>query len=306
MNYSTSFQLNFTKMQGTGNDFIVFDNRSRDHALQDIVQWAPHLCHRRFGVGADGVIMMEPGQQADYRMIYRNADGSDAGMCGNGGRCLARYAVERLGFPSEHTFEVHGQHYRAEVSQGRVSLTFDDLTVAPQPCDPMTFHNKAGSLPEDLPQPGTMQQGLMPQQEELLLYRADTGTEHVVCPVSDDMLSKEEQITSWGRTIRQWEELFPTGVNVNFMAGRDVDRVSLETYERGVEDLTWSCGTGALASAITHDYLKQSSSGRRKVEVACRGGTLDVHFTFAKEDGQYTNLTLTGPADFVFEGTYNA
>ena len=270
-------EIKFFKMQGAGNDFIVFDNRDYGFLLDEIISLTPRLCHRRFGAGADGVLVLQESKKADYRMIYRNADGSDAGMCGNGARCLARFAVSK-GFQSTLQFLVHDQLYKAEVSEEHVTIHFP---VKPKPG---AFIHLEGF-------------------EALVVY---SGTEHVVLWVDQEKLDDEPWLRQCGHTVRYNQSLFPNGTNVNFIPLQSNDsNIQMKTYERGVEDLTLACGTGALATAVSH-HRKTSplASGLFEYSIQSNGGILKTSFQFDDKTGEYSNLTLTGPALFVFEGSY--
>ncbi|MCC5934366.1 MAG: diaminopimelate epimerase [Balneolales bacterium] len=267
----------FTKMHGAGNDFVVFDNRTYGFLLDEIIALTPRLCHRRFGVGADGVLVLEPSERADYRMIYRNADGSDAGMCGNGARCLARFAV-RSGFPEKLSFMVHGSRYEAEVNKNEVSVFFP---VEPKAGEFLTLFDR----------------------DALEIY---SGTDHVVTWVDAGTLDDEALLRSQGRDIRNRQELFPKGTNVNFACeAQSPNQIYMKTYERGVEDLTLACGTGALATAVAHHHKKKpEADGSFSYEILCSGGTLKTSFRYNSEGRHYTGLRLSGPAVFTFDGTY--
>lgn len=277
---TTELALKFTKMQGAGNDFVVFDNREYGLLLDEIIAITPRLCHRRFGVGADGVLVLQPSEKADYRMIYRNADGSDAGMCGNGGRCLASFAV-RAGFSPELSFLVHGQTYRAQVEEGeeRVHVRFP---VTPEASAPLEFYSRPA----------------------LSVY---SGTEHVVSWASPEVLDDEDRLREEGAAIRYNQRMFPKGTNVNFIhPASDDGPIIMKTYERGVEDLTLACGTGALASAVGHHHKSRGhQAGSFSYEVQCSGGTLQTSFTYDDEAKRYRELRLSGPVAFVFEGVYH-
>ncbi|MEX0778443.1 MAG: diaminopimelate epimerase [Balneolales bacterium] len=264
----------FHKMQGAGNDFVVIDNRSLVLSLERIIELAPQLCDRKFGIGGDGILVLQPSRTADYTMIYRNADGSDAGMCGNGGRCLARFAVH-LGFPPAHTFNVHENIYQANVTDEEVTIGF------PVKVTPKQIRKIAGYD----------------------LVKADAATEHVVTTVEKFILQQEDELKKAGLAIRSSDIDFPKGTNVNFMYGLTDDHISLQTYERGVEDLTLACGTGAIASAISHHYLRNQRTSKAAIKVDCKGGQLRIDFEFQPEENLYHSIYLTGPANFVFEGT---
>lgn len=269
-------KINFHKMEGAGNDFVVIDNRESQFSLEQIIAFTPKLCDRKFGIGADGLLALNNPDldNVDYTMIYRNADGSDAGMCGNGSRCLALFAATR-GFKALQVFNVHDSIYKAEVDlkNQTVAVSFPDVNS--------------------------------PQQIELNehdLMKVYTGTEHVVKFVSASQLKNEKKLVEEGSTIRYSDLLNPPGTNVNFVCFQDDQLIELQTYERGVEGLTLACGTGAIASAIaTHFNLKPKGSSF-EYTINVKGGTLRVPFTFDKLNDMYKNIKLNGPAHFVFEG----
>lgn len=273
MNGST---IHFTKMQGAGNDFILFDNRALKMSEEELAQLAPSICNRKFGVGADGVIALQfdETKKADLVMLYKNPDGSDAGMCGNGARCFSAFA-ETLGSPKKFTFRVHDKVYKANVKGDSVIIAF--------------------------PLETSVQELTVAKEALLNVY---TNTEHVVCPVRQHELENEQALTNHGRFFRNHPDFQPIGTNVNFISGTDNENLSLQTYERGVEDLTLACGTGAIASALAWHHLQQADAGDFLYNVKVKGGTLLVHFTFQKEKETYTNIKLEGPATFVFEGQY--
>jgi diaminopimelate epimerase len=267
----------FTKMQAAGNDFIVIDNRSKSFTKDELISLAPTISDRKFGIGSDGILALFPPEhdRIDYTMFYRNPDGSDAGMCGNGARCMALFAYS-LGFDKRHQFNVHDNIYKADVSGS-------DSVVIAFPME-ATVHKKTIG--------------------EEILYAIHTGTEHLVKKVANKELDDEEQLISEGRQLRYHELFEPKGTNVNFICGSDTTALKLQTYERGVEDLTLACGTGAIASALVWHHLQDSSTSAQKYSVETKGGTLSVHFTFDSESNTYNNIKLEGPAHFVFKGTY--
>lgn len=266
----------FTKMQGAGNDFIMLDNRNLKLSEKYLAKLAPAICNRKFGIGSDGLISLiyDDTQKADLVMQYKNPDGSDAGMCGNGARCFAAFAVT-LGSPKRFTFRVHNHVYSASVKKKGVKISFPlETTVDPLNLDSYTAFN---------------------------VY---TNTEHIVCPVAPEQLEEENVLVSEGRYLRNHEKFEPKGTNVNFIAGINGDNLCLQTYERGVENLTLACGTGAIASALAWHNLQQAGSGSFTYNVKVRGGNLAVHFSYDAESNQYRKIKLEGPAEFVFEGEY--
>ena len=269
-------EIKFHKMEGAGNDFVVIDNRKYGLSLKDIIEITPKLCDRRFGIGADGLLMLQPAQkpEVDYTMIYRNADGSDAGMCGNGARCLVLFAFTH-GFGATQTFNVHDNVYDAEV------LKDESVSV----------HFPVHVKPEQV------------ELDGMKLVRADAATEHLISFVSKQQLEQEDQLVQTGRKLRYHEKVNPPGTNINFVHCNDESSISLQTYERGVENLTLACGTGALASAIAAHYHQKNNRQHATYKVNVKGGILRASFDFDTAVNTYHQLILTGPAHFVFEGS---
>lgn len=268
-------EIHFYKMQGAGNDFVVFDNRDYHFTLDEIIKLTPKLCHRKLGIGADGTLILGTSDIADFTMIYRNADGSDAGMCGNGGRCIARFAHIQ-GFPSNHTFSVHENVYNAHVSDDSVTLEFPVKSLVEE-CDTT-------------------------DGEKVL--KIHTGTEHVVVPSNGYNLNDDGNLRSRGKIIRRDTPFQPKGTNVNFMQGLSGDRLRIVTYERGVEDLTLACGTGAIASALAWHHQQNKQDLENSYFVDNPGGQLEVSFHFDPSEKTYDHIQLKGPAQIVFEGVY--
>lgn len=269
--------LKFHKMEGAGNDFVVLNNRDYGFSLDEIIAFTPKLCDRKFGIGADGILVLEKPTlpDTDFTMIYRNSDGSDAGMCGNGARCITMFAAH-FGFDETQTFNVHSAIYKAEVNKADQSSTiyFPDVLA-----------------PSWIEVGGTK------------LLQVYTGTEHVVCFADRAKLDDEEELVSMGRSIREHESLNPPGTNVNFVSVKNEMSIDLQTYERGVEDLTLACGTGALASAISSHFLMDGSPDIHRIDVQVKGGLLGVTFLYDENSKTYKNLALSGPAKFVYEGS---
>lgn len=266
----------FVKMHGAGNDFVLFDNRSMKMSDEEIEDLTPALSHRKYGIGSDGVIALnyDHSKQADLVMTYKNPDGSDAGMCGNGARCFANYAVT-LGAPTSFSFRVHDKIYRAETDENSATIFFP-LETSIETID-------------------------VDGKEYLNIY---TNTEHVVCSVPGDQLNIESDLTEKGRFLRNHDAFHPKGTNVNFISGTGTDELSLQTYERGVEQLTLACGTGAIASALAWHHLQNESGGEFSYNINVKGGTLTVHFSFSEAKEQYSSIKLEGPTAFVFEGYF--
>lgn len=271
--------ITFNKMEGAGNDFIVIDNRESGLSMDEIIAVTPKLCDRKFGIGADGLLVLELPKVADvdYTMVYRNADGTDAGMCGNGSRCLALYASHH-GFGNTQYFDVQGKVYKAVVDkiEHKVSVLFPDA-IAPKKL-------------------------LIDKKKYLQVY---TGTEHVVSFEDLDRLEDEEDLMAEGGFIRGHPLLNPPGTNVNFVFIDSEESLYVQTFEKGVEGLTLACGTGALASAIASHFTQEPKGTDFKYSITVKGGTLGVSFQFNERTNSYTQLTLSGPANFVFKGSVN-
>ena len=262
--------LHFTKMNGAGNDFVMLDNRDLSHDLDKAA--IARLCDRHRGVGADGLIAVEPAQGgADFRMRYYNADGGEAEMCGNGARCFARFA-SRIGKQNGAiTFETQAGVIGARLLGEEVQL--------------------AMSAPHSL----ALGADLMVADEKLTVHFLNTGVPHAI--VFTDDLEKTD-VVRLGAALRYHAHFAPKGTNANFVGKLANGSIAIRTYERGVEGETLACGTGVTAAALIFARLTDAAS---PVRVQVRGGdTLQVGL---ENDGDgWKNVTLTGPADFVFEG----
>jgi diaminopimelate epimerase len=263
--------LRFSKMNGAGNDFVMIDNRLGD--LQLAPDQIAKICDRHRGVGADGVLVLERSTNgADFRMRYYNADGGEAEMCGNGARCFARYASRVAGPKEELSFETPAGVIGATLQGELVRLEMSE--------------------PKDLRQGITIS---LPDRE-IAAHFVNSGVPHVVVPVDD--LEKAD-VRGIGRAIRRHEMFAPKGANVNFLKERGERQIAIRTYERGVEDETLACGTGVVASALIFAALKNVIG---PIGVLVRGGN-ELQVGFNKAGDQFRDVTLTGPADFVFDGT---
>lgn len=254
--------IKFYKYQGTGNDFVMIDNRNGHFPVSQA--YIEHLCHRRFGIGADGLILLQNDTNGqfpnyDFRMVYFNADGREGSMCGNGGRCTVRFAEDLGIFKNETKFiAVDGEH-TAQATAEVISL-------------------KMGKV-----------NGL----ERYVEYDfMNTGSPHYVAYVTD---VKSFDVFSEGKKIRYSEEWVKRGgTNVNFVQMIDEETIYVRTYERGVEDETYSCGTGVTASALSTNLRFGIKS---PIKVITKGGNLKVSF-----EDNFQNIHLIGPAVRVFEG----
>lgn len=261
--------LPFTKMNGAGNDFVVIDNRNLDRSLAK--EQIARLCDRNRGIGADGLLAVEPAENgADVRFRYYNADGGEAEMCGNGARCFGRYTARLLGGDKETlTFETIAGTLTAELIGDQVRIAM----------------STPFGLELDAPVPSVAP-----------VHNLNTGVPHAVVFVED---LETLDIVKEGSAIRYHEHYQPNGTNANFVGILAPDHLAVRTYERGVEDETLACGTGITACALIHHLLTGAPSPLR---INVRGGdTLAIGFE-PGPDQTFTGVTLTGPADFVFDG----
>jgi diaminopimelate epimerase len=262
--------LTFTKMNGAGNDFVMLDNRDGSLAL-DKAQIA-RLCDRHRGVGADGLLLVEPAQNgADFRMRYFNADGGEADMCGNGARCFARFAQRVSGKTGDVAFETLAGVITAKL--------FGDV-VQIQMSEPHSLR---------------LNDALDVAGEQLTVHSVNTGEPHAV--VFTDALENID-IRKLGAALRYHPHFAPKGTNANFVQQLGPQSIAIRTYERGVEDETLACGTGMVACALIFHELTGAAA---PVQVKVRGGdTLEIGFV--ADGAAYRQVTLTGPADFTFDG----
>ncbi|MFC4740646.1 diaminopimelate epimerase [Flavobacterium ponti] len=259
-------KIHFYKYQGTGNDFVMIDNRQNIFPKND-TKLIARLCDRKFGVGADGLILLENHPDLNFKMVYYNSDGNESSMCGNGGRCLVAFAKQMDVISNEATFEaIDGMHYATIDKEGIVSLQMMDVDEIKEEGN-YTFLN--------------------------------TGSPHHVALIEN---LKEFDVKQEGAKIRYSDLYGKAGSNINFVKQLENDIFAVRTYERGVEDETLSCGTGVTAVAIAMHKIGKTTSKEIKLNV--EGGTLKVKFD--AENNKFTNVFLIGPATFVFEGTINS
>jgi diaminopimelate epimerase len=255
-------KLTFYKYQGTGNDFIILDNRNGEFDLFTTKQ-IQHLCDRRFGIGADGLMLMNKKEGYDFEMAYFNADGKPGSMCGNGGRCMIRFAYHMGIHKYTYRFLASDGEHEAEIdNSNNIRLRMNDVNNVDE-------HNTYAVL--------------------------NTGSPHFVKYVSDIM---NVDVVETGRDIRNSKPYAENGINVNFVESIDEDGIYVRTYERGVEDETLSCGTGVTAAALMSAH---NPRGFNRVEVKTPGGNLSVEFTKI-DDTHFENIWLCGPAELVFKG----
>jgi diaminopimelate epimerase len=271
----------FVKMSGTGNDFILIDHRTPILAPEALAHFAAKVCRRKFSVGADGLILIENSSEADFQWQFFNADGSVAEMCGNGARCAARFAFLQGIAPAEMRFSTLAGIIEASVSEKDVAVKMTD-----------PFGLK-------------MDQRIMVEDQEYTVHSIDTGVPHAVVFVDD---INQTDVRTLGSLIRHHQIFMPAGTNVNF-AQRQGDTIKVRTYERGVEDETLACGTGAAACAIIAALLDQAAS---PVNIITSGNDqLTIVFDLQKEeeDGQdirIKNVFLKGPAHTIYSGELDA
>jgi len=263
--------VEFTKMNGAGNDFVLIDNRAR--------KWKPdsrqiaRICDRHAGVGGDGLILLLPcaSGRADWAWDFYNSDGGSAEMCGNGARCFARFVRRLTGAKNDITFET---------SAGIITASFQGERVTVSLTPPKDFR---------------LHQAIAVRGGNVTVHSVDTGVPHAVIYVPD---ADQAMVASLGAEIRGHAHFAPRGTNVNFVELRGAGALRVRTYERGVEGETLACGTGVTAAALISAELHKLVS---PVRVQVRGGDW-LEVSFEKKDGQFANVRLTGPADFVFEG----
>tara|TARA_R110002096_G_scaffold74101_1_gene175549 strand:- start:91842 stop:92618 length:777 start_codon:yes stop_codon:yes gene_type:complete len=253
-------EINFFKYQGTGNDFVMVDNRKSDILLdQNQIKF---LCDRRFGIGADGFILLEEVEAYDFKMVYYNSDGRESTMCGNGGRCISQFAHD-LGINKEELnfLAIDGAH-KAKLVAEEISLQMIDVS------DLEKINN------------------------DIFL---NTGSPHHVVFLNE---IDEFELVEEARKIRYSDHYKKEGVNVNFVKVENEAFIKMRTYERGVEDETLSCGTGVTAAVLA--AFNQGLISSNNVKVETQGGLLSL--SFKGEGSPYSEIFLQGPAQFVFEG----
>ncbi len=280
--------ISFTKMSGTGNDFIIIDNRDRKIEKRRMAELAARICRRRFSVGADGLILLEESDRADFRWQFYNGDGSEAEMCGNGARCAARYAYSRGIAPARMHFETIAGLIEAE-------MVGDSVKIRLTP-------------PTDI----LLSRTIEIDGRQKVVHSINTGVPHAVHFVEEN---GDVPIREWGKYIRFHKLFEPAGTNVNFVQISEKG-LYVRTYERGVEDETMACGTGAVAAAIIAALHGQVTS---PVQVRTSGGdVLTIHFTLIELEGspaavdqesrheqRIAEVFLEGPANFIYDAILN-
>lgn len=267
------FPIPFEKMSGTGNDFILMDNRAQLIPFEEQADLASKLCRRMFSLGADGLILIENSEKADFKWNFYNADGSMAEMCGNGSRCAARFAFEHGIAGRTMSIETLAGIVEAEVCD-------DDNSVRVKMVPPTDFRLDLSLRVGDVERP---------------VAYVDTGVPHAVVFVEEE----DVPVKVWGRKIRFHKQFEPRGVNANFVRLLPDGRVQSRTYERGVEAETMACGTGAVAAAILSCLLKGKES---PVDILTSGGdTLKIYFNL-KDGPVADDVYLQGPTRQICTG----
>ena len=275
----------FVKYQGTGNDFVLIDNRTgawQDYlAMQVPLQFATekdlvaHICHRRLGIGADGLMLLQNKEGFHFEMVYFNSDGGLSSMCGNGGRCIAAWAFSLgLGDDSLQFWAPDGTHEARKTNDGKgIALNMNPVSRV--------------------------------QQINTNDWELNTGSPHYVSFQDNNI--QQLALVDWAKNIRYNEPYTNQGINVNAVNILDENTISMRTYERGVEDETLSCGTGVCAAAISFVQRSQPQTEANSnevqnhlIEVITPGGTLQV--SLQRDQNNYDHIVLIGPATFVFQG----
>ena len=263
--------LTFYKMSGSGNDFILVDNRSRIVDEKNLTEWIASICRRKHAVGADGFILIEPSKRADFKWRFFNADGGEVEMCGNGGRCAARLAYLKGIADSRLKFETKAGVIRAEVSGNRVKLEM------PQPTRPELDYS------------------IKVEEQAFTVSSIMVGVPHVVIWVNDLATAP---VCKTGRAIRYHERYAPAGTNVNFVQPLENGTFAIRTYERGVEDETLACGTGSVAAAIVG---AEKGMAVAPTTMQTAGGEL-LQVYFDKDGNDFCRVYLEGEARVIYEG----
>lgn len=254
-------KISFYKYQGAGNDFVMIDDRDGNFPAEtEIIQ---KMCDRHFGIGADGLILLQKDPSADFRMVYYNADGNIGSMCGNGGRCIVRFA-EDLGLINDKAeFQASDGLHTAFIEKKIIRLSMRDVEKI---------------------------------EKHLNNWFLDTGSPHHIEFVDDTQIV---DVRTKGAEIRYGSPYFEKGSNVNFVQILNEDTIKIRTYERGVEDETLACGTGVTAAAIA--AYESGKIAVDEINVKAVGGDLKVSFS-KNDDGIYQEIWLSGPAEFEFKG----
>ncbi len=271
--------LNFKKMNGLGNDFIMIDNL--DGKLDLPSYEIQRMCDRRKGIGADGLILVEPSDKSDFVMRYYNSDGGEAEMCGNGGRCAVHFAAS-LGLGKDLAGK---RTVRFNTLAGDLQAWTEGQNVALSLMD-------TKEMRLNIP--------LQVANREKIVHFIIAATRHVVAPVEDAPSLKDEEVDSWGRELRYKPEFGPIGANVNFVSVNPDGSLAIRTYEKGIEAETHACGTGSIASSVVLAHLGRCQS---PATVFQRGGDV-LKVAFEKQPFGASEVILEGKVDYNFNGTF--
>mgnify|MGYP001040007337 CR=1 FL=1 len=266
-------KIPFMKMNGCGNDFIVIDNRKNILAGLDISKFARKVCVRRLSIGADGLMTLENSKHVDFKMRYFNADGSEGEMCGNGARCISKFAYYMGVAKSPMKFETISGVHEAWITEESVRLKF----------------------PPVYPKEIILNRYYVFDDEKLKFHSCSVGVPHVII-YTDVLRMNYKEIYNLGKKIR-YSNIFPQGTNVNFVQNMDSNNIIIRTYERGVEDETLACGTGSTAAAIVSGLLNKVIP---PVNVHNRAGVLKIDYQVAEDC--IKEIYMEGKAQSVVEG----
>lgn len=273
--YGICLPIPFWKMSGAGNDFLVIDHRKPLIPKELMAEFARRVCRRKFSVGADGLFLIEPSDKVDFKWRFFNADGSEAEMCGNGARCVARFA---------YMHGIAAARMQFETLAGIIDATVADTQVTIRMTSPHSFR-----FDRQVEVGGQL----------LMVHSVDTGVPHAVIFVDDIQAT---DVVGLGRQLRHHPVFAPAGTNVNFV-GRSGDNLAIRTYERGVEDETMACGTGVVAGALIAAAKGMADS---PVAMVTSGGiALTVQFTGNKGEA-VDQVLLKGPAHLIYKGELTA
>jgi len=264
-------QITFFKMSGSGNDFIIVDNRSKVVTETDLEHFITRVCRRKLSVGADGFILIENADNADFKWQFFNSDGSRAEMCGNGARCAARFAFLNEIAGPDMTFDTDAGIIHARVTDDRVKIK------VPDPADLKTDYTLA------------LKDG------SVTISSVNVGVPHVVITVKE---IDGVDVGQMGREIRFHQEFTPAGTNANFVCPQKDGSIEIRTYERGVEDETLACGTGSIAAAIVVAHKTKTPS---PVKVMTKSGE-HLNIYYQEKDGKFYDVHLEGDARIIYKG----
>ncbi len=270
-------KIPFTKMSGAGNDFVVIDNRN--NIITDPVGFVQNACRKKYGIGADGALLVEKSTKADFTMKYYNSDGTCGGMCGNGGRCISKFVyTHNIITKTEFTFEAFDYIYKAKIlPDGNVELLMKN------------------------PSQIQLQKKIVLDGKEVTIHSINTGAPHAVMFTNENGFDLETMdFENVGRKLRFHFCFGNEGSNINLIQEISPNILKIRTYERGVEAETLACGTGSVASSVAYHLLKKVNP---PITLLVRSGE-KLQVNFQSKNEVITNVTLTGPAEEVFEGEF--